>query len=711
MKKRVLFILLIMYMVFAFDSVGTTAEEPLFQEAEDVVVNGVYNDTIKWKIEKGILTISGKGEIGYATESYPWEEYSNSITKLVVKKGITAISGGVFADYSNMASVLLPDTLTYIGANAFKNCISLESVRLPDALITIGYHAFEGCAALTDVNIPEGLTDLEDGIFKGCSSLANIDIPNSVISIGEEAFCGCESLINVNIPDGVIEIGKMAFYECKGLVSVHLPDALKEIPVWGFRNCYRLKDINMPSELISIGFYAFDCTSLESLFFPVGLKEIGVSAFGECWLSDIYYAGSEEEWENINISYANYSLEKASIHYDSASVEDAEAEIDRFGIAVGKTRILSGISGSDFVYKSKDTKIVKVNKTSGKIKAVGEGRTKVEVSYKDANGNERTAYYRIYVTNPQYHPPEGNLLSGYYYVPNISGVVSASQMILSSDNPSVVYATNKNAYYVQDYGTAILTIEIDGVTFKQKVRTVNPRMEPDLMLLVEGKSRRIKLPGLQADSIVTYKSLDESVATVSKKGKVTAKGEGSTYIQIGVNGIKGGENITYYNYCNIIVAKSSTIGVKAVQKAEKAIGSAYSQAKRMQDGYYDCSSLIWRVYKEAGLKLGGYSTAPSAAELAKKLEAEGKVLSYKALDVDKLQPGDIIFYKGSANGRYMNIYHVALYYGTFQDITYLGQRYLLLGKYGLILDATTFWGGVNVHQYMMDSSIAMIVRP
>ena len=52
------------------------------------------------------------------------------------------------------------------------------------------------------------------------------------------------------------------------------------------------------------------------------------------------------------------------------------------------------------------------------------------------------------------------------------------------------------------------------------------------------------------------------------------------------------------------------------------------------------------------------------------LEADGKSLS--TMD---LQPGDLIYYGGEANGRYLGIYHVAIYVGTGKAVEALSTKY------------------------------------
>ena len=55
---------------------------------------------------------------------------------------------------------------------------------------------------------------------------------------------------------------------------------------------------------------------------------------------------------------------------------------------------------------------------------------------------------------------------------------------------------------------------------------------------------------------------------------------------------------------------------KIVELALSKLGIPYSNSKRMSNGYYDCSSFTYRIYKEVGVNLEfeGMNTAAAQAE-------------------------------------------------------------------------------------------------
>lgn len=98
------------------------------------------------------------------------------------------------------------------------------------------------------------------------------------------------------------------------------------------------------------------------------------------------------------------------------------------------------------------------------------------------------------------------------------------------------------------------------------------------------------------------------------------------------------------------------------------VGYPYSQELRDSGNYYDCSSLAYYSWKDAGVNISHGGATTAAAE-AQGLDEAGKTVSY-----DEMQPGDLIFYSFTNNGRYKNISHVAVYVGNGKVVEALNER-------------------------------------
>lgn len=111
------------------------------------------------------------------------------------------------------------------------------------------------------------------------------------------------------------------------------------------------------------------------------------------------------------------------------------------------------------------------------------------------------------------------------------------------------------------------------------------------------------------------------------------------------------------------------------------VGYPYSQPLRNSGKAFDCSSLAYYAWKSAGVDIlfGGGTTAAA--------EAEG--LKYKTVKEENLQPGDLIFYSYTTNGRYKNISHVGIYVGNGKMVEAVDEAHgVCLGNYhngGLVM--------------------------
>ena len=139
----------------------------------------------------------------------------------------------------------------------------------------------------------------------------------SVTQIGVGAFCDCKSLTSVTIGDNITSIGHGAFCYCKGLTSIKIGDNVTSIGDSAFAYCPNLISITIPDKVTNIYDLAFACCSgLTSITIGKGITNIGLSTFYSCTaLTDVYYSGTEEQWEAVDIGVNNDSLLNAKIHY------------------------------------------------------------------------------------------------------------------------------------------------------------------------------------------------------------------------------------------------------------------------------------------------------------------------------------------------------------------------------------------------------------
>lgn len=120
---------------------------------------------------------------------------------------VTTIGESSFSGVKNIASVVLPSSVTTIRASAF-NGSSLKEVTLPSSVTTIEASAFKD-TYLTSVKLPQGLTSVSKSCFSG-TRLTSVELHEGITSVGDYAFSSC-NITNFNIPASLKNAGYHAF--------------------------------------------------------------------------------------------------------------------------------------------------------------------------------------------------------------------------------------------------------------------------------------------------------------------------------------------------------------------------------------------------------------------------------------------------------------------------------------------------------------------
>lgn len=132
-----------------------------------------------------------------------------------------------------------------------------------------------------------------------------------------------EEISRVIIETGITRIGAYAFYNCTAS-EITIPSGITSIREGTFYSS-SFNHITIPEGVTSIGGRAFFNCSLASISLPKTLSNVTNQAFYMSALKDVYYAGSEEDWENVYIgSQAGYNspLVKAKMHYNSTGPDN-----------------------------------------------------------------------------------------------------------------------------------------------------------------------------------------------------------------------------------------------------------------------------------------------------------------------------------------------------------------------------------------------------
>ncbi len=225
--------------------------------------------------------------------------------------GYTVVSIGEYfangSDLSQVEAIGLPDTVTGIGNRAFYTCTAMKSIDLPSGLASIGDYAFASCAALEEITIPGGVTAIGEEAFFNCTALQNIYVES-----GNQFFRAVDGILfnkagnqlisyprgrsgNAVVPENVDTLALGAFANCTALNKIILPDAVTQIPDYAF----------------------YGCSAVDTIVLGGGIQSVGMGAFYGCsGLKNIYFKGTEAEWNAITIGAHNELPENTTIHYN-----------------------------------------------------------------------------------------------------------------------------------------------------------------------------------------------------------------------------------------------------------------------------------------------------------------------------------------------------------------------------------------------------------
>ena len=266
--------------------------------------------------------------------------FCSSLKSVVIPEKVTVLGRAAFLYCTSLEYVKLPSHLTEIGDRAFDMCNKLKYINLPDTLVKIGYDALHaedqtelilpesvteiGGSALSFPNLqriklPSGLTEISYYMLSGLPKMTDLIIPDGVTKFGYRALVGCDSVEELILPEGVTSVDVQAFAGI-GIKTVTVPRNLTELSSYAFQGCEALETAKITSDLTVITQGLFnDCYALKTIVLPASLEKVEKHAFLRCnQLSDVYFLGTEEQWNQLEVAEENEPLLNATVHFHTA---------------------------------------------------------------------------------------------------------------------------------------------------------------------------------------------------------------------------------------------------------------------------------------------------------------------------------------------------------------------------------------------------------
>lgn len=275
---------------------------------------------------------------------------------VVFKEGTIGISAQILG--SSAVTVYIPKTVEYIakgglqGANYSRTVeeytvdpenpyfLSQDGVVFTKDKTELVAYPQKG--RFIKYDIPEGVKFIRDYAFYN-SIIEEVTLPSTLIHIGNWAFYSSKDLKTALLNENVEYIGNWAFGYCSNVDLGQIPDSLKYIGLnifditnnsnlttvdgntyldkWLIRASAQSGDeFKIPEGTVGIAasaIYSIGMIRSTSVYIPASVKYINSRAFKYFInLKDVYFAGSRQDWEKMNIGDENSPLLDAHIHFE-----------------------------------------------------------------------------------------------------------------------------------------------------------------------------------------------------------------------------------------------------------------------------------------------------------------------------------------------------------------------------------------------------------
>ena len=189
-------------------------------------------EDIAWKFDKntGTMTLGGSGKTNffdYETDPEdsgkriyhtPWNDFKDSIKKVVIGEGITYLEAGAFYNCSALEEVEYLNKDVILGIDAFRytpycenNAVEYDGVYYLDSRI---------------VGVSEDVKD----------TITTLEVRPGTIGIATSDVRSCPNISKIVLPEGFKYLTNAVFYNMRSLEEIELPESISLIESWTLAN-------------------------------------------------------------------------------------------------------------------------------------------------------------------------------------------------------------------------------------------------------------------------------------------------------------------------------------------------------------------------------------------------------------------------------------------------------------------------------------------
>lgn len=294
-------------------------------------------------------------------ESSTFRQCKN-LSSITLPSSLTEIGKWAFQHCTSLSTIVMPQNLKTIGPGAFEHCTSLANFVIPESVTTLKDYVVavdptKETSVLKTITIPVNVTNFETHLIAYCTALTdiyytgtmeqwntitkdsewNIGANEYIIhctdgcldKAGVETTCaehGISTTSDITVATFVVDGSNISLTwdELKDTEKAnqygYKADSISDSNIGdcAFQSCVSLQSIRIPDGVANIGQSAFESSGLTNIQIPTSVLSIGNGAFDNCSnLTDIYYDGSEEQWQNVVPlgSEIESELSSCTIHY------------------------------------------------------------------------------------------------------------------------------------------------------------------------------------------------------------------------------------------------------------------------------------------------------------------------------------------------------------------------------------------------------------